>query len=993
MAKFRARARTVDMLGRQQIAGIPTAISELFKNAHDAYAENVDVDFFRSDDLFVLRDNGIGMTENEFVNRWLAIGTESKLGAGVGLSPPPKPKGMSKRPILGEKGIGRLAIAAIGPQVLILTRARHNGKDNDIVMSFINWGIFESPGINLDEIEIPVETYTKGELPSREDVLAMVELFRENIDKLGKSLRPDLAKRITTELERFDVNPRDLDSYLSKISKPTLTGEGKGTHFFIVPTDETIIPDIEGEGDPDAPAPPIIKTLIGFSNTMKSEQSPVIQTSFRDHNTPEGHVDLITTRNFFTPEEFKTADHHFTGEFDDYGKFSGTVTIYKEKPVKHTIEWPGAKGEKTTCGRFKLNLAYVQGDPTESVLPQRDYAEIVGKLNKIGGLYIYKDGIRVLPYGSSDYDFLELEQRRSRGAGYYYFSYRRMFGYVEISGSTNTELIEKAGREGFIQNKAYRQFKAILKNFFLQMAADFFRESGEYSDAYFEGRTELKRSEEVRRSRERKVKEERKRFANTLNDFFSKVEERVPQKEADQLIEWVTGNLQTVSDSGDPAQASSALMDIDITARRRIEGLRERYKITKPRGLGLTTKLRREWELCAKESGRLEGEVFQPAQQRVDALITEAANQARSAVNSRKRIERAFKERITEARSTISKEIKGTKQIIEDVRSRTLRLMEDSTARLESVINGAQSDLNRLQESSKEEASVLGEYYKLEAEINEATERERQTLENIRNQLQETISAPIGTDEVIEALEEDNLALRESAGADVEMIQLGMAVAIISHEFQSTVRSIRSSLLRLQGWADLNKDLRGLYRQVRSDFDHLDAYLQLFTPLEKRLFRKKVMIRGSEIVKYLNDLFKERLHREKVEIQPSKKFSQMSIQEYPSTFYPAFVNLVDNAIYWLKDHRLPRIIKLDIIGGSTLVVSDNGPGVPARDREAIFDRGFTRKPGGRGMGLKISRDVLVREGWDLILADSKPGEGATFLIKLKPLDRKGNNNS
>ena len=36
---FRTRARTVDMLGRQQIAGIPTAISELFKNAHDAYAD------------------------------------------------------------------------------------------------------------------------------------------------------------------------------------------------------------------------------------------------------------------------------------------------------------------------------------------------------------------------------------------------------------------------------------------------------------------------------------------------------------------------------------------------------------------------------------------------------------------------------------------------------------------------------------------------------------------------------------------------------------------------------------------------------------------------------------------------------------------------------------------------------------------------------------------------------------------------------------------
>lgn len=62
MATFHVRARTVDMLGRQQIAGIPTAISELFKNAHDAYARIVEVDYLRRENLFVLRDDGLGMT-------------------------------------------------------------------------------------------------------------------------------------------------------------------------------------------------------------------------------------------------------------------------------------------------------------------------------------------------------------------------------------------------------------------------------------------------------------------------------------------------------------------------------------------------------------------------------------------------------------------------------------------------------------------------------------------------------------------------------------------------------------------------------------------------------------------------------------------------------------------------------------------------------------------------------------------------------------------
>ena len=79
VVSFKARARAVDMLGRQQIAGIPTAISELFKNAHDAYADTVEADFFRSERLFVVRDDGVGMTYDEFVNNWLTLATDVKI--------------------------------------------------------------------------------------------------------------------------------------------------------------------------------------------------------------------------------------------------------------------------------------------------------------------------------------------------------------------------------------------------------------------------------------------------------------------------------------------------------------------------------------------------------------------------------------------------------------------------------------------------------------------------------------------------------------------------------------------------------------------------------------------------------------------------------------------------------------------------------------------------------------------------------------------------
>ena len=132
------------MLGRQQIADASTAISELFKNAHDAYADHVEVDFFRSDALLVIRDDGIGMTSDEFESNWLVLGTDSKVVSSAGMEsyrPPDKPE----RAVMGEKGIGRLAIAFLGPQVLVLTRSVKNGERDTLVMCYVHWGLFEQP--------------------------------------------------------------------------------------------------------------------------------------------------------------------------------------------------------------------------------------------------------------------------------------------------------------------------------------------------------------------------------------------------------------------------------------------------------------------------------------------------------------------------------------------------------------------------------------------------------------------------------------------------------------------------------------------------------------------------------------------------------------------------------------------------------------------------------------------------------------------------------
>lgn len=101
----------------------------------------------------------------------------------------------------------------------------------------------------------------------------------------------------------------------------------------------------------------------------------------------------------------------------------------------------------------------------------------------------------------------------------------------------------------------------------------------------------------------------------------------------------------------------------------------------------------------------------------------------------------------------------------------------------------------------------------------------------------------------------------------------------------------------------------------------------------------------------------------------------------------AWMNLVRNAIQHTTDHQ--RITVFSVVAGDHLElgVSDEGEGVPAEDRERIFDRfargasaGRTRSDGA-GLGLAIAGVIAVAHGGRVELRDT-PGGGATFVLCL-----------
>jgi signal transduction histidine kinase len=972
------------MLGRQQIAGIPTAISELLKNAHDAYADHAKVDLFRQQSLFVLRDDGMGMTREDYEQRWLTLGTESKLGEEFGMQLPERAPGKAVRPILGEKGIGRLAIAAIGPQVLILTRANVASRRNELLGSFINWGLFALPGVNLDEIEIPVWVFPGGTLPDAASVQEMVRIVRENLNGLIGERRFEEGNEIRAQLDGFAVDPAEVEASLGS---PSLTS-GSGTHFFISPVDDSLLAAIDAP-DSDDTAPPLTKMLIGFTNTMTPDHAPPrIVVDFRDHRTPEVVEELISEGEFFTPKEFENADHHIAGTFDEYGQFRGTVAVYGEESSGHIVTWP-SHGRRTDCGPFRIDVAVIQGLARESTVPDFEWARMIRKLNRIGGLYIYKDGIRVLPYGNNDYDFLDIERNRTKSASYYYFSFRRIFGVIEIDSVQNAALSEKAGREGFRENSAYRQFRDILKNFFVQIAADFFREGGPQATRYEERRAELDRLERARRKRERLTTSRRAELRGQIEGFFADVESGGPVTAAAGIVANLKNDLAVASAKKDSQQAAAGLMEAESNARRAIAELSDRYRIALPRGVGLPRQLRRDVDYYRDRHAEIQAEVFEPTMIEVEKAIVDAEVDSKVRIARQLRFERALQAVAESGRRDVQSESREAQNAAHETEAKVADVARQSVADIARTVQDVLSEASSRDVTLLSDEEFVRERTRLEGKIVGSVEEHRRLLSAIAAQLRMVSPEQPGVDgqltelDATEALEEEVLALRERSEADLELAQLGMAIQVITHEFDASIRAVRNGLRELNAWADANDDLRGLYERLRTSFEHLDGYLTLFTPLQRRLYRKPVRIVGGDVHKFLRDLFEERLKRHEVDLRATSKFRRHSLVAYPSTFYPVFVNLVDNAIFWLSRSKQPRVIELDAADGAMLV-SDTGSGVPDRDRESIFELGFTRKPSGRGMGLYISRDVLARAGYSLALVERPDWPGATFRIGPTP---------
>ena len=125
-------------------------------------------------------------------------------------------------------------------------------------------------------------------------------------------------------------------------------------------------------------------------------------------------------------------------------------------------------------------------------------------------------------------------------------------------------------------------------------------------------------------------------------------------------------------------------------------------------------------------------------------------------------------------------------------------------------------------------------------------------------------------------------------------------------------------------------------------------------------------------------------HEIKHHIEIVKDYGEVPpMSVYPSRLNQVFLNLLNNARQAVKEKGTITIRTGVEDAQAIIVFSDDGVGIEPENLKKIFDPGFTTKGVGVGTGLGLSICYqIIQDHHGTIEADSTPGEGSTFTIRL-----------
>lgn len=436
--KIRPYARLITMLGDQLIKNELIALVELIKNSYDADASWVKVSFIDFNDDYslkptskiIIEDDGCGMDASILKKHWLNPATPDKLKRKA------EKKTTDKGRILqGEKGIGRFAIFKLGKTIKITTRRQckndegefiDRGESDENILCY-NFADFDDNFLseNGKEKELFLDDL-KVSLEIRKPTLIVEENVQ--LGTIEKTRNP-----YGTVIEISDLKSNWTSARINKVQKeigkmqPIFSQEELADfHVWIYQDDkvhvsqdrykEKLVTCLEQKS--------VFKVTngkyISSNNEIKFDlNSQTISLNFTDSDING----LSQFKKYFKESTYQTECGDFTFEF-----YIFDLNIDSENPSKYILDHE----EKAIIREHRI--------------------------------YLYRDDIRVMPYGDPDDDWLRVDIARGTISAGEFLSNDQVVGCVYITQEGNPKLKDKTNREGLIEEgRALEDFINILQ--------------------------------------------------------------------------------------------------------------------------------------------------------------------------------------------------------------------------------------------------------------------------------------------------------------------------------------------------------------------------------------------------------------------------------------------------------------------------------------------------------------------------------------------------
>ncbi|MBO5376877.1 MAG: ATP-binding protein [Ruminiclostridium sp.] len=217
---FNISLSVLNHLGRNLYRNIITVLGEAISNSWDADAKNVWIEIDKENNTMKIVDDGIGMSDDDFQEKFLKIGYSKRKNGTY--------KSTSGRPFIGRKGIGKLALLSCSDRVHIATKK---------ALGEVVGGIIDNSGLDkaiTDDLNS--QDYTLEPLDDNFDGLSNIEsgtsLYFENLTN-GIFNTVDYIKKAIAMYFRFSLIDSDFNIYVNeeKITEELLSDLADNTQF------------------------------------------------------------------------------------------------------------------------------------------------------------------------------------------------------------------------------------------------------------------------------------------------------------------------------------------------------------------------------------------------------------------------------------------------------------------------------------------------------------------------------------------------------------------------------------------------------------------------------------------------------------------------------------------------------------------------------------------------------------------------------------------